>query len=334
MSNKIKKEIIEIGKRLYEKDMSAAAAGNISLKEGKNIFITRHGVCLGFLAEEDVLKIDLKGNVLEGKGGISAETPMHLALYKNLDTNCIIHSHPVYANGYFAVQDKFRPVTFEAQLILGNVTVIKQNTPTVTESGPVVEALKIQNIAVLKNHGVVAIGSSLAEAFSLTELLEDSVKTATVAKIWGNANQPAGQAGMCADEKTQAMPDSQQKFKLFSLEHIKEIVRLINQDSDIARQGADLDLTCTLAIKMDETNQSYKMKLEKGKVVELTASSDAEFIISGKKEIWKAIFDRRLDPFAATMQKKLKLQGDFAKLSKWYAPFYKIFDIWKKVSIE
>ena len=327
MSNKIKKEIIEIGRRLYDKDMAGAAAGNISIKAGEDIFITSHGVCLGFLREEDVLKIDLKGKIVEGGGGISAETPLHLALYKNVDIKCIIHSHPVYANGYFASQNKFKATTFEAQLILGDVAAIEQSTPTVTDIDSVIEALKIQNIVVLKNHGVVAVGSELKDAFSLTELLEDSIKIATIAKIW-----------QC-DSKTQKEEiklegNLDKKFKLFSLEHIKEIVRFINEDSEIARQGADLDLTCTLAIKMDETNQAYKMKMEKGKVVELTQDDEADFIITDKKDIWQAIFDRRLDPFAATMQKKLKLKGDFAKLSKWYAPFYKIFDIWKQVSVE
>ena len=330
MTNKIKKEIIEIGKRLYDKDMAGAAAGNISVKAGDDIFITSHGVCLGFLKEEDILKIDFKGKILDGKGGISAETPMHLAFYKNLDTNCIVHSHPLYVNGYFSAQNKFKATTFEAQLVLGDVTVIEQNTPTVTDIAPVIEALKIQNIVVLKNHGVVVVGTELKDAFSLTELLEDSVKSATVAKIWGDT-----QTGPVRNKISNGVnTDSQQKFKLFSLEHIKEIVRFINEDAEIARLGADTDLTCSLAIKMDETNQAYKMKMEKGKVVELTQDDNADFIISGKKDIWKAIFDRKLDPFAATMQKKLKLKGDFAKLSKWYAPFYKIFDVWKKVSVE
>lgn len=43
---------------------------------------------------------------------------------------------------------------------------------------------------------------------------------------------------------------------------------------------------------------------------------------------------RQLDPFAATTQKKLKLKGDFAKISRWYVPFNRLFDLWTAVGIE
>ena len=51
-------------------------------------------------------------------------------------------------------------------------------------------------------------------------------------------------------------------------------------------------------------------------------------------EHWRAIFKRQLDPFAATTQKKLKLKGDFAKISRWYVPFNRLFDLWTAAPVE
>ena len=61
---------------------------------------------------------------------------------------------------------------------------------------------------------------------------------------------------------------------------------------------------------------------------------NVEFLITGQEQYWRQIFNRELDPFVATTQKKLKLKGDFAKLSKWFVAFNRLFELWRQAPVE
>jgi hypothetical protein len=56
--------------------------------------------------------------------------------------------------------------------------------------------------------------------------------------------------------------------------------------------------------------------------------------VSAPETVWRAVFNREIDPFVATTQKKMDLRGDFAKISKWYAPCSRVFELWQKVPVE
>jgi len=66
--------------------------------------------------------------------------------------------------------------SFETKFYLGDITVIEQATPTVTEIEPVLKELENSNIVVLGRHGVVSVGEDFKEAFSLIELLEEQAR--------------------------------------------------------------------------------------------------------------------------------------------------------------
>lgn len=324
--DKNKKEVIEIGKLLWEKDLVAATCGNISLKLDKNnILITSHNACLGILSDADIIMMDLEGNAKDKKEP-TAEKPIHLAIHKNFAQSAVIHTHPPFINGYFAVRNKLDCPTFESRLLLGDVPCIEQHTPAVTDLDSVIEALKNSNIVVLKNHGVIAIGDTLKEAFFLIQLLEEAVKVNLVAQLYSNK-----------EEKITENEDSQEnipKFEMFSDEHIKAIVDLVNRNEDFLSQAKHSELRTKLAIKIDETGKTFCFAFDDGKITNISNSEgQAEFVISGPQDIWRKIFNRQLDPFVATTQKKLRLKGDFGKISRWYAPFNKLFEVWRKVGV-
>ena len=56
--------------------------------------------------------------------------------------------------------------------------------------------------------------------------------------------------------------------------------------------------------------------------------------MNGHLNLIRQIFNRQLDPFAATTQKKLKLKGDFGKISRWYVPFNRLFELWVRVPVK
>ena len=111
-----------------------------------------------------------------GLAGPSFETGLHSALYKNLDARAIVHLHPPFTLALTDAQRVLQPVTFEAALFLGTVPVIPQQAPNVIDPSSVVAALSLNNIVILKNHGVVSVGETLQDAFFLAELLEESAR--------------------------------------------------------------------------------------------------------------------------------------------------------------
>ena len=329
------KEITDVGRWIWEKDLSGGASGNLSIKvSDKAILITGRGTCLGMLKDEDVCTIDLQGNPLK-KGFIpSSEKEFHTCVYKNLDAQAVVHVHPTFCNGYFAMHDRIAFDTFETRLTLGDIPVIDQKTPTITDITPVIEALKRSNIVVLKHHGVVAIGETLKDAFFLVQTLEEAVKIACIKDFY--TKDPGAVPSECLKNLTEtASPKGVKKYKLFSPEQIEEIVKMVNADVKFKQLATETSLETKLAVVLDETQTTYCFHFSNGGIKGFSTSvNEAEFVISGKGEYWRSIFNRQLDPFVATTQKKLKLKGDFAKISRWYVPFNRLFDLWTSVPVE
>ncbi|MFH0763304.1 MAG: class II aldolase/adducin family protein [Candidatus Omnitrophota bacterium] len=327
----LREEIIRIGEKLYALRLVTARAGNLSARvDENNILITATGTSLGELVRDDIIKVELgKEEENRNNRSLSSEFPMHSAIYKSLPNKVIIHCHPPLVNAYFAVCPDLKILTFETKLYLGDVPVIEQDTPAVTRPEPVVAALKSNNLAVIKNHGVVAVADSFSEALYLIEALEEAVRVAATARLFKKD---------ILDGLDQALKESFAQsaaaYLMFSREHIQAIVDLVNKDELIAKKGAELDLTTQVVIKMDGHKNLYKFNFEKGKITRLDSEEDAPFVISAPLEIWEAIFLGKLNPFVATTQGKMKLAGDFGKLSRWYVPFNRLFEIFKQVRVK
>ena len=100
----IKKQICDIGRRIYNRNMVAANDGNISVKLNDNEFLcTPTGVSKGFMTPEFICKVDAKGNVLQANPGFkpSSEIKMHMRVYeKRPDVGSVVHAHPIYATSF------------------------------------------------------------------------------------------------------------------------------------------------------------------------------------------------------------------------------------------
>ncbi len=328
----LKNEIIAMGKLLWQRDLASGRNGNISLRVDEDkILLSCHASCLGFLVPEDLLLMDKEGRLLE-KGSVSTEKELHLSIYKSIPSaKAVIHTHTPYINAYYSVNEKLSPFTFETKLYLGEIKAITQNTPAVTQIEPVIEALKKNNIAVLKHHGVVAAADNLQDGFFLIQALEEAAKMEALRRIFENQFSAAPKPGTKSPEP-EIKPA--QKFAIFSSEQIEYIVKLANEDGQLAELGRSSGLTTTLAVKMEETGQVYSFNFDNGKITKIGKDENAEFLISGPREIWRQIFNREIDPFVATTQKKLKLKGDFAKISRWYVPFSRLFELWQNAPVE
>ena len=326
---RLRKEMIKTGRRLYQAGLAVAKSGNLSARINENtILITGTGTCLGSLRVSDIVRVNLNSALASGRLKPSSELPLHMLVYKNFKSNCVIHSHPPLINGYFAVASELKALTFETKFYLGDVPVIEQDTPTVTNPEPVIDALRTNNIAVLKNHGLVAMSDSFQEALNITEALEEAVRTTAVARLFKKE---------LLDDLDKALKESLDKkaaLEMFSREHIQAIVELVNKDEFIAQKGKELDLTVKLAIRLEGSDKCYKFSFEKGRIVRLDTDSEAPFVISAPASVWEQVFLGRLDSFVAVTQGKMKLSGQLGQLSKWYVPFTRLFAIFKEVRIK
>ena len=97
----LKKEIIEVGRRTYERGYVASNDGNISARiDDKRVLITPTGVSKGYMKPEDLVIVDYDGNVQSSGKRPSSEVFMHLRIYKERqDVNSVCHAHPIHATG-------------------------------------------------------------------------------------------------------------------------------------------------------------------------------------------------------------------------------------------
>jgi len=325
-----------MGQLLWAKNLVSGLNGNISMREGEDsLLITATKTCLGFLKEEDIVLSKIKDDG-EGSKATSTEKLIHASIYNHFpDIKAVIHTHSPYINGYFLEKSKFISRILESKIALGEVQSVEQLTPSVTDIAPVLAMMKKSNIGVLANHGVLSMGSDLFDCFLFIQTLEEAIKIESISRLYRNSSErslSSAKNEKIAEPTIADVPEI--KYKLFSDEQINAIVSIVNSDAKMQELGTNTQMTMDLAVKLEETGQTYSFNFENGKIVNVGNDQDVEFLITANEKIWRAVFSREIDPFVATTQKKMHLKGDFAKISKWYAPCSRIFELWTKVPIE
>lgn len=174
----IKKQICDIGKRIYNKGMVAANDGNISVKISDNEFLcTPTGVSKGFMTPEYICKVDADGNVLQANEGFkpSSEIKMHMRVYKQRpDVKSVVHAHPIFATSFaIAGIPLTQPIMPEAVIALGCVPIAEYGTPSTNEIPDAVEKyLQHYDAVLLANHGALTFSDSLLNAYHKMESVE------------------------------------------------------------------------------------------------------------------------------------------------------------------
>ena len=172
----IKKEICEVGLKLWQKGFVAANDGNISVKISENeYYCTPTGVSKASLTPDMIIKVDKDGKKLEGKLNPSSEIKMHMRVYRERpDVNAVVHAHPPVATAFTVADiDLDQYVLPEAVLTIGAVPTCDYGTPSTMEI-PDSLAPYIQNhdAFLLRNHGALTVGCNLTKAFFVMEEVE------------------------------------------------------------------------------------------------------------------------------------------------------------------
>jgi len=188
MSYTAKKQLVEVAKLMYQKNMVNAFEGNLSIKEDNRIYITPSGICKGFLTEEMIAVTDLEGNVLDGSRKPSSELKLHLGAYSHRSgIKSVVHAHTPYATAFalnnMPIETKAYP---ELIVLFDSIPLAEygtQSTYGIFEGAK--RYIDRYDIVLLANHGIMAVGSDIYDAFFKIEAAESIAKTLFLARQLG-----------------------------------------------------------------------------------------------------------------------------------------------------
>ncbi|MCL1894946.1 MAG: class II aldolase/adducin family protein [Clostridiales bacterium] len=181
-----KKELIKAGMKLDRYGLIALGGGNVSMRMPTGeILMSPSGMIYEELEEDDVVVMDIGGNVLEGARRPSSDSEALLYILREMpDVNAVIHTHQPYATGLGLVMDEFVcNLTTLANAARGSVTVAPYSAPNSLLMGEnTVKYLNGRLAVILKHHGVVSVGDSLKQALYACVYLEEAAKTYVAAR--------------------------------------------------------------------------------------------------------------------------------------------------------
>lgn len=173
----IRNELIKYGVKIAQAGLVAGAGGNISARDGNIIWMKPSGFAMDEMKSVDLCGLDLKsGRQIAGRNKPTSEFNMHLAIYRvRPEITAVFHTHSPWASGVITSGTKLRPMFAEFVSDLGRVTTIPYVTPTTFELASVVEkAAKNHDTIFMVNHGVLALGQVMKQAFCRCLVVEQA----------------------------------------------------------------------------------------------------------------------------------------------------------------
>ena len=182
---KLKEELVKYAKLMAEKELVIGTSGNISVRVGDNVAITPTSVDYSLMEPEDILLLDMDGEVVSGERNPSSEKKMHMEIYKKRENvKAIIHTHSKYASALASLEISIPAILDELVNFLGGeIETAKYSIPGSSDLAKnVIEALEDKNGVLLSHHGALACGKDLKTAF------ENALRLERISEIYVIAN--------------------------------------------------------------------------------------------------------------------------------------------------
>jgi L-fuculose-phosphate aldolase len=187
-----REDIIRIGQLLFEKGWVASNDGNITIRlNGDRILATPTGMSKGMMHADDLIVLDRRGNKISGVRERTTEINMHLTIYDlRPDVRAVVHAHPPVSTGFATAG---RPLNLallpEVVISFGCVPIAEYGLPGTSElTAPMRPLIPKHNALLMANHGVVAYGEDVFQAYFRMETVEHSARIQFVAEMLGGPN--------------------------------------------------------------------------------------------------------------------------------------------------
>ena len=187
-----KEQVVRYGKKLIDRRLTTGSGGNISVynREKKLVAISPSGLDYYETTPEDIVILDMDGNLVEGKHRPSSEAGMHLAFYKNrADVSGIVHTHSKFATAIACMGWELPAVHYLIGMAGHRVKCTGYATYGSDElAKKALETIGDSNAVLLANHGLIALGEDVDRAFSTAEHLEFVSEVYYLTKTLGTPN--------------------------------------------------------------------------------------------------------------------------------------------------
>jgi len=188
----LREDIVEIGRMVWEKGWVAANDGNITIRlDDGRILATPTAVSKGRMRAEDLILCDIDGNKVCGERERTSEMGMHLTIYRmRPDVQSVVHAHPPTATG-FATAGRALNLGLlpEVVISLGSVPLAEYGLPgTPALCKGMLPYIPKYDALLMGNHGMVAYGEDVFQAFYRMEIVEHFARIVLVAELLGGAN--------------------------------------------------------------------------------------------------------------------------------------------------
>jgi ribulose-5-phosphate 4-epimerase/fuculose-1-phosphate aldolase len=182
MSVSVLEQLCDVANSLYERGYAHGSTGNISARVGDEVWVTPTGQPLRGLAPERLARLDLGGARLDDNSP-SKEHPFHTAIYRRrAEARAVVHLHSTYAVALSCLEsfdgdESLPPLTpyyFMRVAPLAVLPYFRPGSPALAEA--VEGAAAAHHSMLLRNHGLICAGSTLAEAADRAEELEQTAR--------------------------------------------------------------------------------------------------------------------------------------------------------------
>jgi L-fuculose-phosphate aldolase len=183
-----RERVVRAAQQMLARGYTEGTSGNVSVRVPEGALITPSTMPYPEIEPEDVVLLDLEGNVLEGTRVQSVEFQVHLACYRRrTNVGAVIHSHPIVSSAFAAARVPLPAFLDEFGVFVGEEVRVASygisGTPELAEQ--VADALGENNAAFVANHGLVCVGRDLDQAFLTTSRVERAGLVYLYAKMLG-----------------------------------------------------------------------------------------------------------------------------------------------------
>ncbi|MFF3348061.1 class II aldolase/adducin family protein [Streptomyces sp. NPDC002779] len=180
-------ELVATARRTVSDGLVVGTSGNVSVRVGDTVLVTPTGVPYDRLTPEDVTGVDLSGRRVLGKLRPTSELPMHLAVYGATGARAIVHTHAVHATAVSTLVQEVPAIHYITADLGGPVRVAPYATYGTEELAEnMLRALTDRTACLLQNHGTLAYGATLTQAYDRTAQLE------WMCRVWLTASSIPG----------------------------------------------------------------------------------------------------------------------------------------------
>ena len=190
MNGSIKQDLVRCCHLMAEKGLVAGTEGNVSARaeDGKSVWMTPSNVNKGEVTEAMLVRLDLDGNVVEGERPPTSERWMHLEFYRQRPgAGGVAHGHPVFCTAFAAASRRLpRDILPELIAVIGEIPLVPYGRPSSPKlAAAIAPFCRQHNVFLLQNHGAIAVGPSVRDAYHRLEVAEAYAKTCWAATALG-----------------------------------------------------------------------------------------------------------------------------------------------------